>query len=80
MTRRSFHTSRLLGTAALAACVIVLLATSHGAEAAFPGKNGKIAFSRYVAGAPPDIFVAAADGSGLRNLTNTREVGEGIPA
>jgi Tol biopolymer transport system component len=42
----------------------------HVAEAAFPGSNGKIAFSRQLEGGNGEVFVMNADGSGQTNLTN----------
>jgi Tol biopolymer transport system component len=46
------------------------------AEASFPGAPGKIAFS---AGGPADIAIVNADGSGLVNVTNTRDLDEVAP-
>src|SRR5204863_1219355 len=46
------------------------------AEAAFPGPNGKIVFSR-----ANDLYTVNADGSGLTDLTNTdSSVRESAPA
>lgn len=57
-----------LAMAALAATLLVLVATVKPAEAAFPGKNGKIVFesgrSGYV-----DIYAMNPDGTGLKRLT-----------
>ena len=39
------------------------------ADAAFPGQNGKIAFTRDVGG-NEEIYVVNPDGTGLQNLTN----------
>jgi hypothetical protein len=52
------------------------LGLSTAAEAAFPGSPGKIAFS---AGGPADIAIINADGSGLVNVTNTRDLDEVAP-
>jgi Tol biopolymer transport system component len=41
------------------------------ALAAFPGANGKIAFTKSSTPASPDIYTIEPDGRGLTNLTNT---------
>jgi hypothetical protein len=46
------------------------------AQATFPGTPGKIAFS---AGGPSDVFVMNPDGSGLVDVTNTRDLDETAP-
>ena len=50
------------------------------AEAAYPGANGKIAFSRPATGSTLDIFVANPDGSGVSNLTNSSGADDLEPA
>ena len=77
-------------TAAIAAALVsvaLLVFVLAGAEAAFPGKNGKIAFVRYDADAPSsdagrlgDIWVMDPDGSGKANLTDSALRGEYDPA
>jgi len=52
------------------ACTIVLAAGVRPARAAFPGANGKIAFSTLSAWEDFDISVMNADGSGLVSLTS----------
>jgi len=52
------------------ACTIVLAAGVRPARAAFPGANGKIAFSTLSAWEDFDISVMNADGSGLVPLTS----------
>jgi len=42
---RTFYLPVMVATAALVACAVVLLAVSEGAEAAFPGKNDRIAYT-----------------------------------
>ena len=42
---RTFYLQVMVATAALVACAVVLLAASAGAEAAFPGKNDRIAYT-----------------------------------
>jgi hypothetical protein len=44
-----FRTSALLAAAILAAGLLVLVASANPAGAAFPGKNGKIAFASVTA-------------------------------
>jgi hypothetical protein len=48
-------------------CVLVLLAPAH---AAFPGANGKIAFTKNLDG-NYEIYVMNADGTGQTRLTNS---------
>ena len=61
----------LLVTIAIAvACAVVLAAGARPARAAFPGANGKIAFSTLSAWEDFDISVMNADGSGLVPLTS----------
>jgi imidazolonepropionase-like amidohydrolase len=58
--------TQLMAVIALAAVSLLLaLAEPPAADSAFPGNNGKIAFSRL-----GDIFVMDADGSNKTNLTN----------
>ena len=56
--------------ALLLLCVFALVGPAT-AGAAFPGANGKIAFSRATTGGTTDIFVANPDGSGAQNVTNS---------
>lgn len=55
-----------LGLMLLAATLCVLLVNAKPAEAAFPGKNGRIAF-----GKDGDIWTMNSDGLGQANLTKT---------
>jgi len=59
---------RLLASAVLTAAVVVA-ATPGPAQAAFPGTNGKIAFSSLSDWEDFDVFVINSDGSGTVNLT-----------
>lgn len=59
--------SRLIGV--LASSVFFVLALASPAQAAFPGANGKIAFSSIRTG-NSDIYTINPDGSGLTQLTN----------
>ena len=50
MAKRTLYLQSLLGTlasAAVVACAVALLVVSEKAEATFPGKNGRIAYSGY---------------------------------
>lgn len=74
-TRRFGTPAVLLAAAALALCLVVLLAgTSREAEAAFPGANGKIVFEsdRKTSTNPEgdtEIFTINPNGTGLAQLT-----------
>jgi TolB protein len=71
----------MIAAAAAMACLVVLLAVSEEeAQAAFPGKNGRIAFYKASVEGPDELFVVNADGSGLQNITNTPDVSEITPA
>lgn len=56
----------------LVACAVAVLALSKEAQAAFPGKNGKIAFSAEGGpGSNNQIYTVNPDGTGEKQLTNT---------
>ena len=59
----------VLCVALCAAIVVMLVVGASPAPAAFPGANGKIAFTSDGDG-NGDVFVMNADGSGRTNLTN----------
>ena len=44
-TRRTLYMPALIASAVLVACAVALLAVSQKAEAAFPGKNGRMAYT-----------------------------------
>jgi Tol biopolymer transport system component len=72
LTRRMLYLPALIVAAVLMACAVVL-ALSEKAEAAFPGKNGRIAYASYDAPFPKgdsEIYTINPDGSGKRQLTN----------
>jgi Tol biopolymer transport system component len=73
MTRRTPYLQATIAAAALAACLVVLLAWSHEARAAFPGQNGRLAF---VSGYPSidEIYSVNPDGSDLRNETHDQYI------
>ena len=61
--------------AALTAAVVLALLVTP-AEAAFPGANGKLCFSRHMGGNNTEVFVMEPDGSAQTRLTfNTTEDG-----
>src|SRR5215208_943174 len=47
LTRRMLYLPALIVAAVLMACAVVVLALSEKAEAAFPDKNGRIAYSTF---------------------------------
>ena len=59
----------MIVAAVFIACAAVLVMVSREADAAFPGKNGPIAFSSDRDG-DFDIYTIRPDGSGLRRITN----------
>ena len=74
MTRkRTLHLAALPGTlaaAVLVACAVASLAVSGEADAAFPGKNGRIAYN-----SGGVIYTIDPDGSAKTKVTNTRVSG-----
>jgi dipeptidyl aminopeptidase/acylaminoacyl peptidase len=66
---RQFRLLALLAAAALAAGLLALVAVVDPAEAAFPGQNGKIAFTS-VRDGNPEIYTMNADGSNQTNISN----------
>ena len=69
MTRRMLYLPALIFAAVLMACAVVVLALSEKAEATFPGKNGRIAYSSYEGTFPKgdfEIYTIKPDGSGKR--------------
>ena len=64
---------RLLLFATLLACGLAIASGAAPARAAFPGQNGKIAFSTLSDWEDLDIFAVNADGSGLVALTTYGE-------
>ena len=53
----------------LLACAVALVVVNTPAEAAFPGKNGKIVFSSTRADNNSEIYVMNRNGSGVQRLT-----------
>ena len=83
MTRRILYLPALIVAVVLLACVATLLALSEKAEAAFPGKNGRIAYASYaercrpcIVGYPgydPEIYTINPNGTGKFQLTRNNE-------
>src|SRR5215210_1721942 len=72
MARRALYLPALLGTlvaAVLMACAVALLTVSEKAEAALPGKNGRIAYSAYD-GNDYEIYTINSRGGDKFQVTN----------
>jgi Tol biopolymer transport system component len=74
----------LIVAAVLVACAVAsqVALSEHKAEAAFPGKNGRIAFNAYVSkrGSPSQIFTINPNGTGERQLTHSSSVSNYSPS
>ncbi len=67
-----FRTCVVIAAALLTASLLVLAVSSKPAEAAFPGKNGKIAFaSNRASGGNLEIYAMSNVGTGEENLTES---------
>ncbi len=68
------HLRRFTGIVAIATAVSTMLLTAVPARATFPGKNGRIAFRRYLndTHTRAAIFTINTDGTGLLQLTHPR--------
>src|SRR5215204_6783288 len=64
--------------AVLVACAVAAVAALEDAKAAFPGKNGAIAFTSARDG-QPEVFRMRANGSDQRRLSDTAGVANGDP-
>jgi Tol biopolymer transport system component len=72
MARRTLYLQALLGTlaaAVLVACAVALLVVSEKAEATFPGKSGRIAYSGYD-GNDYEIYTVNSRGGNKFQVTN----------
>src|SRR5919106_1713133 len=70
MARRwTFYLPVMIGAAVAVACAVVLSALSEKAEATFPGKNGRIAYSGYD-GNDYEIYTINSRGEAKRKVTN----------
>ena len=77
MTARISTTGILIAAVGLAAALVLAVALNGGpAGAAFPGKNGGIAFDRYLRGSGPSerkaVYTIKSNGERLRKLTRGR--------
>jgi Tol biopolymer transport system component len=70
LTRRTLYLPALILAAVLMACAVVVLALSEKAEATFPGKNGRIAYTDWDDGKDYEIYTINPDGSDKRQLTH----------
>jgi hypothetical protein len=71
LTRRTLYLPALasLVTAMLMACAVVVLVVSEKAEATFPGKNGRIAYSVFGERTDDAIYTIGPDGEAKTKLT-----------
>ena len=67
---RTFPLFASLAATVLVATVLAVAATQDPAEAAFPGKNGRIAFAMFPEVGDAEIHTMLPDGSGPRPVTN----------
>ncbi len=70
---RTLYLPVMIAAAVAAACAVALSAVSEKAEAAFPGKNGRIAYASYDAPFPKgdlEIYTINARGGGKSRVTN----------
>ena len=77
---KHFRVLALLLGVALAASLLVLVAGTKPAEAAFPGTNGKIVFANYRDDDEGEIYVMNPNGTGNTRLTNNPASGDSDPA
>src|SRR5215208_7255641 len=73
MARRKLYLPVLIAAAVAVACAVALSAVSEKAEATFPGKNGRIAYSSYDGPFPKgdlEIYTINASGGGKSRGTN----------
>jgi hypothetical protein len=69
LTRRMLYLPALIVAAMLMACAAVVLVASEKAEATFPGKTGKIAYSVFDERTDDAIYTIGPDGGGKTKLT-----------
>ena len=80
MTLRTLYLPALIVAGVLVACAAALLALSEEAEATFPGKNGRIAYSGFGGGTDTGIYTINPDGSGKTRIPAPRVSGEAEPS
>ncbi len=69
LTRRMLYLPALIVAAVLVACAVVVLVASKKAEATFPGKNGRIAYSVFDERTDDAIYTIGPDGGAKTKLT-----------
>ena len=69
MARRTLYLPVMIVTAVLMACAAALLAVSREAEATFPDKNGRIAYSAFDGGLDETIYTIKPGGGAKTKLT-----------
>ncbi len=69
LTRRMLYLPALIVAAALMACAVVVLVASKKAEATFPGKNDRIAYSVFGERTDDAIYTIGPDGGAKTKLT-----------
>jgi Tol biopolymer transport system component len=76
-----FYLPVMIAAALAMVGLVALLALSQNAEAAFPGKNGRIAFDGFrdtgTGGSSAEIITVSPDGTGMKQLTSAS--GSGNP-
>src|SRR5215207_8633257 len=81
MTRRTLYLPVVIAAALAMACLVALLAVSQKSEAAFPGKNGRIAFEgdrdTGTGDSFTEVITVSPDGTGMKQLTSAS--GSGNP-
>jgi hypothetical protein len=70
LTRRMLYLPALIVAAVLMACAVVVFALSGKAEATFPGKNGRIAYSAFGERTDDAIYTIDAGGGAKTKLTS----------
>jgi WD40-like Beta Propeller Repeat len=68
--RRTLYLPLMIAAAVAVACLVALSAVSEKAEAAFPGKNGRIAYACWNRGKDFEIYTINPNGSGKTQLTH----------
>jgi Tol biopolymer transport system component len=68
--RRTLYLPLMIAAAVAVACAVALSALSEKAEAAFPGKNGRIVYAGWNRGKDYEIYTINPNGSGKTKVTN----------
>src|SRR5215203_3641641 len=72
LTRRMLYLPALIVAAVLMACAAVVIVVSEKAEATFPGKNGRIAYSGFGGRTDGGIYTINPGGDGKSKVTDPR--------